>query len=56
MNVLVTGGAGFLGAGLIRHLLAAGSLAPQADLSRSSPGWPLRTGCRRRRTWPPTTG
>ena len=28
MNVLVTGGAGFLGAGLIRHLLAAGSLAP----------------------------
>ena len=40
MNVLVTGGAGFLGAGLIRRLLAAGSLAlaggPEQVISRVS--------------------
>ena len=56
VNVVVTGGAGFLGARLARRLLAAGELDLAGGGGSRSTGSPSSTRSRRRPTWPRTTG
>ena len=56
-NVVITGGAGFLGSRLARELLAAGSLDVAGSGGAAAvPGHAHRPVARSRATWPPTGG